>query len=281
MLDKNFDSVSRCSSRTARTRSSRSSRSSHSSHTSKKSIDTLVEVAALKGKLQYMDKEAKQRTELDRVKTEMKLQIAQAKLEALETARDSADEKGQLAPEVDTNHKVQNFLKSQVVNNKPLLENAAGPYLTGSDVLFEDQTLTKEVKTGHTTKEIEIGQDPVISHLNPDTPHFEPHQQIPSMAAVGDRSIRTQSDIYHNPYGPCQTNAVASPVLSVSRNMAPRNDLYLEQAQVDEERNPEKSLVGLAKCLAEQVSLSRLPPSWWSGQGRCRRLFSTSTRGCL
>ena len=251
MSDKNFppefDSVSRCSSRTARSRSSRSSRSSHSSHTSKKSIDTLVEVAALKVKLQYMDKEAKQRTELDRVRTEMKLQIAQAKLEA----RDSADEKGQLAPEVDTNHKVQNFLKSQVVNNEPLLENAAGPSLTGSDVLFEDQTLTKEVK---------ISQDPVISHLNPDTLHFVPHQQIPSMAAVGDRSIRTQSDIYHNPYGPWQINAVASPVLSVSRNMAPSNDLYLEQVQIDEEKNPEKALVGLAKCLAEQVSLSHLPP---------------------
>ena len=63
----------------------------------------------------------------------MKLQMAQDKLEALETARDSADEKSQLAPEVATNHKVQNFL-----NNEPLLENAAGPSLTGSDVLFED-----------------------------------------------------------------------------------------------------------------------------------------------
>ena len=77
----------------------------------------------------------------------MKLQMAQAKLDTLETARDSADEKSQLAPEVDTNHKVQNFLKSREVNNEPLLENAAGPSLTGSNVLFEDQTLMKEVKT--------------------------------------------------------------------------------------------------------------------------------------
>ena len=167
MSDKNFppefNSVSRCSSRTARSRSSRSSRSSHNSHTSKKSTDTLVEVAALKVKLQYIDKEAKQRAELDRVRTEMKLQMAQAKLEALETAWDSADEKSQLAPEVDANHKVQNFLKSQGVNNEPLLENTAGPSLTGSDVLFEDQTLTKEVKTGQ-------------SPLNPDTPQFVPRQ---------------------------------------------------------------------------------------------------------
>ena len=90
----------------------------------------------------------------------MKLQMAQAKLEALETARDSADEKSQLAPGIDTNHKVQNFLKSQVVNNEPLLENAARPSLTRSDVLFEDQT-SKLVKTSQ-------------SPLNPNTPQFGP-----------------------------------------------------------------------------------------------------------
>ena len=161
MSDKNFDSASRCSSRTARSRLSRSSRSSHGSL--KKSIDILVEVAALKVKLQCIDKEAKQKAELYRVKTEMKLQMALAKLDALETARDSGDEKSQLAPEVDTNHKVQNFLKSQDVNNEPLLKNSAGPSLTGSDVLFEDQTLTKEVKTSQ-------------SPLNPDTPQFVPRQ---------------------------------------------------------------------------------------------------------
>ena len=108
MSDKNippeFDSESRCSSRTARSRSSRSLRSSNGSH--RKSKDTRVEVTALKVKLQYIDKEAKQKAKLDRVRTDMKLQIAQAKLDAVETARDSADEKSQLAPEVDTNHKV-------------------------------------------------------------------------------------------------------------------------------------------------------------------------------
>ena len=124
-----------------------------------------MEAAALKVKLQYIDKEAKQKAELDRVRTEMKLQIAQAKLDTLETARDSADENSQLAPEVDTNHKEQNFLKSQVVNNEPLLENAAGPSLTGSDVLFEGQTLTKEVKTSQ-------------SPLNPDAPQFLPHHGV-------------------------------------------------------------------------------------------------------
>ena len=68
MSDKNlpteFDSASRCSSRTTRSRLSRSSRSSYGSH--RKSTDISVEVAALKVKLQYTDKEAKQKAELDR-----------------------------------------------------------------------------------------------------------------------------------------------------------------------------------------------------------------------
>ncbi len=66
MSGKNFDSASRCSSRTARSRSSRISRSSHGSH--RKSRDILVEVAALKAKLQCIDREAKQKAELDRDK---------------------------------------------------------------------------------------------------------------------------------------------------------------------------------------------------------------------
>ena len=163
----------------------------------------------------------------------------------------------ELPSEVNTDRQVGEFWGAQPDMTKPVSGHTDDPSTAVADLRVVEST---SCMAGHTTKEIEIAQDSVISHLNPHTPHFVPHQQVPSMAAVGDSSIRTQSDTYHNPHGPCQTNAVASPVLSVNRNMAPRNDLYLEQAQVDEERNPEKSLVGLAKCLAKQVSLSRLPP---------------------
>ena len=144
-----------------------------------------MKVAALKVKLQYIDKEAKQKAELDRVRTEMKLQIAQAKLDALETARDSADKKGQLAPEVDTHYKVQNFLKFQVVNNEPLLENAAGPSLTGSNVLFEDQTLTKEVKTSQLP-------------LNPDTPQFVHRQSAQYLPATTCEFMKSSTNVPDN-----------------------------------------------------------------------------------
>ena len=266
LQDLEFDSASRNSSRTSRSRSSRTSRSSHLSRTSRKSTEAMVEAAALKAKLKYIDVEANQKyidveakhkADLERIRTQRQIDVTQAKLDGLESTQDSNLNVEELSSEVDTNRQVREFLGAQPDMTKPVSGHTDDPSTAVADLQVVEST---SCMAGHTTKEIEIGQGPVISHLNPDTPHFVPHQQVPSMAAVGDSSIRTQSGTYHNPHGPCQTNAVASPVLSVSCNMAPRNDSYLEQAQVDEERNPEKALVGLAKCLAEQVSLSRLPP---------------------
>ena len=257
LRDLEFDFASRNFSRTSRSHSSRTSRSSHLSRTLRESTEAMVEGAALKAKLKYVDVKAKHKAGLERIRTQRQINIAQAKLDVLESTQDSNLNMAELPSEVDTDRQVKEFLGAQPDMTKPLSGHTDDPSTAVADLLVVKST---SCMAGHTTKKIEIGQDPVISHLNPDTPHFVPHQQIPSMAAVGDRYIRTQSDIYHNPHGPCQPNAVASPVLSVSCNMVPRNDLYLEQAQVDEERNPEKALVGLARCLAEQVSLSRLPP---------------------
>ena len=138
---------------------------------------------------------------------------------------------------------------------KPVSGYIDVPSTAVADLRVVESTLCM---AGHTTKEIESGQDPVISHLNTDTPHFVPHQLVPSMAAVGDSSIRTQSDTYHNPHGPCQTNAVASPVLSVSYNMAPRNDSYLEQVQVDEEMESEHEETDEVWTMEERYQLFQL-----------------------
>ena len=217
----------------------------------------MVEAATLKAKLKYIDVEAKHKADLERIRTQRQIDVAQAKLNVLESTHDFNLNMEELPSEVDTDRQVREFWGVQPDMTKSVSGHTDDPSTAFADLRVVELT---SCMAGHTTKEIEIGQDPVISHLNHGTLHFVPHQQIPSMAAVGDRSIRTQSDIYHYPHGPCQTNAVASPVLSVSCDMAPRNDLFLEQAQVNEERNPEKALVGLAKYLAEQVSLSRLPP---------------------
>ena len=161
----------------------------------------------------------------------MKLQTAQAKLEALETAWDSADEKSQLAPEVDTNHKVQNFLKSQEVNNEPLLENTAGPSLIGSVVLFEDQTLTKEVKTSQ-------------SPLNPNTPQFVHRQPALYLPATTGEFMNSSTNSPDN----------QPPALLTGHGIhSQRTDRMGDDTSGD-------ALRELVKYLAEQVSLNRLPP---------------------
>ena len=218
LQDLEFDSASRNSSRTSRSRSSRTSRSSYLSRTSRKSTEAMVEAAALKAKLKYIDVKAKHKVDLERIRMQLQIDVAQAKLDVLESTQDSNLNVEELPSEVDIDRQVREFLGAQPDMTKPVSGHTDDPSTAVADLRVVEST---SCMAGHTTKEIEIGQDPVISHLNPDTPHFVPHQQVPSMAAVGDSSIRTRSDTYHNPHGPFQSNAVASPVLSVSYNMAP------------------------------------------------------------
>ena len=126
---------------------------------------------------------------------------------------------------------MQNFLKSQVVNNGPLLENAAGPSLIGSDVLFEDQTLTKEIKTSQ-------------SPLNPDTPQIVPRQLALYLPATTGKFMNSSTNARDN----------RLPVLLVGHGIhSQRTDRMDDDTSGDALREQVKSL-------AEQVSLSRLPP---------------------
>ena len=107
-----------------------------------------------------------------------------------------------------------------MVNNEPLLENAVGPSLTGSDVLFEDQTLTKEVETSR-------------SPLNPDTPQF---------FASKTGTVLTSDN--------WQMLMIIDHQHSLLVIEFPHNGLI----------GWARTLWELVKSLAEQVSLSQLPP---------------------
>ena len=72
LQDLEFDSASRNSSRTSRSYLSRTSRSSHQSRTSRKSTEAMVEAAALKAKLKYIEVEAKHKADLERIRTQQK-----------------------------------------------------------------------------------------------------------------------------------------------------------------------------------------------------------------
>lgn len=58
--------------------------SSHSSHSSSSSVETLMEAAALKAKLKFIDIEAKTSADLEKIKTLKAIEIARAKLETLD-----------------------------------------------------------------------------------------------------------------------------------------------------------------------------------------------------
>ena len=82
------------------------------------------------------------------------------------------------------------------------------------------------------------------------------------MAAVDDNPAWGYTNIFPNRLqGLYSThNATASPVPLANRAATPRNDPYMEQGRPSDGSSSEKALIDLAKSLAEQVSLSRLPP---------------------
>ena len=117
-----------------------------------------------------------------------------------------------------------------MVITETLLENAAGPSLTGSDVLFEDQTLTKEVKT-------------IQSPLNPDTPQFVARQPAQFLPATTCEFMNSTNVLDKQP-----------PALLAGHGIHFQwTDRMGDNISGDALRKPVKSL-------AEQVNTSRLPP---------------------
>ena len=101
------------------------------------------------------------------------------------------------------------------------MENAAGPSLTGSDVLFEDQTLTKEVKTSQ-------------SPLNSDTPQFVPRQPAQYLPATTGEFMNSTNAPDNQP-----------PAL-----------IHLQRTDQMRDDTSGDALRELVKSLAEKVSLS-------------------------
>ena len=160
LQDLEFDSASRNSSRTLRSRSSRTSRSSYLSRTSRKSTEVMVEASALKAKLKYIDVEAKHKADLERIRTQRPIDVAQAKLDVLESTQDSNLNMEELLSEVDTDRQVREFLGAEPDMTKPVSEHTDDPSTAVAYLRVVELT---SCMAGHTPKEIEIGQDPVIS----------------------------------------------------------------------------------------------------------------------
>ena len=110
------------------------------------------------------------------------------------------------------------------------MENAAGSSLTGSDALFEDQTLMKEVKTSQLL-------------LNPDTPQFVPRQLAQYLLATTGEFMNSTNAPDNQP-----------PALLAGHGIHSQWTNWMGDDTLGD------ALRELVKSLAEQVSLSRLPP---------------------
>ena len=120
----------------------------------------MAEAAALKAKLKYIDVEAKHKADLERIRTQRQIDVTQAKLDVLESTQDSNLNVEELPSEVDTDRQVREFLGAQPDMNKPVSGHTDDPSTAVADLRVVESTSRM---AGHTTKEIEIGQDPVIS----------------------------------------------------------------------------------------------------------------------
>ena len=84
----------------------------------------MVEAAVLKAKLKYIDVKAKHKADLERIRTQRQIDVAQAKLDVLESTQDSNLNMEELPSEVDTDRQVREFLGAQPDMIKPVSGHA-------------------------------------------------------------------------------------------------------------------------------------------------------------
>ena len=120
----------------------------------------MVEAAALKAKLKYVDVKARYKANLERIRTQRQIDVAQAKLDVLENTQDSNLNVEELLSGVDTDQQVREFLGAKPDMTKPVSGHTDDPSTAVADLRVVELT---SCLAGHTPKEIEIGQDPVIS----------------------------------------------------------------------------------------------------------------------
>ena len=120
----------------------------------------MVKADALKAKLKYIDVEVKHKADLERIRTQRQIDVAQAKLDVLESTQDSNLNVEELPSEVDTDRQVREFWGAQPDMTKHISGRTDDPSTAVADLQVVEST---PCMVGHTRKEIEIGQDPVIS----------------------------------------------------------------------------------------------------------------------
>ena len=185
-----------------------SKNSKRSSRTNSSKVDTMAEIAALKVKMEFIDKEAElqqlemaKQTEIRKLQTSRKLAMAEARLNVLDQEIQSVDDPlEEVSPDISKTRYVADYVKS----------------------LPELQTYTKEI--------VSAFQGPV------DTPFIQDF------------------------INPQKRDSANRPLMSTQMPVNTTDPQLLRPSSVLKPIPPEISVADLTRTLAEQISLSRLPP---------------------
>lgn len=258
--------------------------SSHSSHSSSSSVETLMEAAALKAKLKFIDIEAKTSADLEKIKTLKAIEIARAKLETL----DEIDGTGNASVLND-----MKIIKSEVISPNSLTDipntlefnelNSEVPQIVhsfephfytdvsatqvkshvNSESFFEQSvsntsfatsvTLPPSVPAQSIRRESVISSNPTISTLNPNVDAVIPRPSEPAVTTSSESTSFVWSHQYQRPAASSIAPTHMNVNTSVNEQLAPTESTCRSP-------NLEQGLLSLANSLAQQMSLRRLPP---------------------
>lgn len=225
------------SSRSCRSQSRHSVRSRHSQCSNRSEV--AAHAAALKAKLKYIDIEAKTKAELERIQTQREIDIAEAKIEALDSTNPFMPNTS-LSTETSVLDRVNDYLDAHthLYHSNENREISAQP-LENSKACAQIHTVKEEFTDPVTPAAI-----PCPASLDPSVPDFVPlrpvHLDSRNVNSL-DVAVNTTNSDNFSSFAP---NSVAVPMAS---------NYQLSKVSSDQ------GLIDLARSLAEQVSLNRLP----------------------
>lgn len=221
------------------------SKGSKHSDVSKRS-NAMAEAAALKTKLRFIDAESKAKAELDKVITEKKLAMVEAKIDVFEAqgastnkSEDGNSSIGQLEG-VEQKRSIPHYVSDYLEAHKQFWEHDKEP-----DTKNEIPDLKPQVTFTSVAPQVSASEPTVLlpshslgvsSALNPLSDSFQPQALQP---------------LFTSTFQPVSSQAV------VSSNNQPPTSVSESVVKAD---NSHQDILKLTSSLAEQLALSRLPP---------------------
>ena len=228
----------------------RSSRRSKTSNSPKRS-EAAAEAAALRAKLKYIDLEAKTKADLEKLRTMRQIDMAEAKVGAFDTLEDEKEgfcltEIDDALPKMNPKEFVGEYIQL-CVTSQPIVIKKENPFhvqttsITPPFVASSGNSVVSNVET-----------HPVSVHWNPNVHEFIPKSSSVSQSVAAPTSSTWVNSIDQSIVNATSENASAT----VSSTGQPS---HANTAPPPPSSSIDQKLLDLAKSIADQVSITRLP----------------------